>query len=77
MVYIEKEKDVSHPVNVYTTDPLPLLSGTRLEFTVSTVASGLAYDSKYQMTIEGGYGNERNNASKKFPLSKYSYTLFC
>ena len=47
VVYIHNE------TVAYATEPLPLLSGSRLEFTVSTVASGLAYDSKYQMTIEG------------------------
>ena len=75
VVYIESGIGVPQLVNLYTTEALPLLSGSRLEFTVSTVASGLAYDSKYQMTIEGGYGSERSNASRKFALSKYILTL--
>ena len=54
----------------YTSGPLPLIVGIRLEFIVSTKDSGLEYDSKYQMTIEGRHGSERGNASRTFPLSK-------
>lgn len=60
-VYIENE------TVAYDTGPLFLLSGFRLEFTVSTEDSGVTYDSKYQTTIEG---NGAFNASTKFPLSK-------
>ena len=63
VVYIHNE------TVAYATEPLPLLSGSRLEFTVSTVASRLAYNSKYQMTIEG---NGLFKASIIFPLSKYT-----
>ena len=66
MVYIKGEDGIN------TTEPLLPNKWDRLEFSVSTEHSGLKYNSKYQMTIEGGHGSERSNASKTFTLSKYN-----
>ena len=38
---------------------------------MSTLDSGLTYDAKYQIIIEGGNENEKFNTSRSFPLSKY------
>lgn len=65
VVYIKSED------GVYTTRPLPLSEWNQLEFFVSTEDSGLKYNSKYQMTLEGGHGSERWNASRTFLLSEY------
>lgn len=70
VVYIEAKAHMS-----YVTEPLPLLSGFRLEFSVSTVDSGLEYDSKYRMIVEGRSKTERSNTSRAFPLSKYLCTI--
>ena len=65
VAYIKGEDGVD------TIEPLPHSAWDRLEFSVSTEYSGLKYNSKYQMTIEGGHGIERSNASQTFTLSKY------
>ena len=62
-------------VKLYCTEPSLLLNDTRLEFTVSTEDSGLEYNSKYQMMIEGRHGTKKKNASSTFPLSKYLLLL--
>ena len=65
MVYLKGED------GVHTTEPLSPSMWGQLEFSVSTEYSGLKYNSKYQMTIEGGHGSERINASRT-TLSKYN-----
>ena len=69
VAYIKGEDGVD------TIEPLPHSAWDRLEFSVSTEYSGLKYNSKYQMTIEGGHGSERANASRTFILSKYIIML--
>ena len=67
VVHLESENDVSL---TYTTEPLLLIRGTTLEFTVSTEDSVLEFNSKYQMTIEGIHGSEKLKTSRTLSLSK-------
>ena len=67
VVHFESENDVSL---TYTTEPLLLIRGTTLEFTVSTEDTQLEFNSKYQMTIEGSRGSEKLNRST-VSLSKF------